>query len=113
MGNKKPKFRRQEKFRFKKLSDSWRRPRGKDSKMRKHKKGKSPMVSVGYRKPKSERGIHPSGYREFLVENPQEIEEVDPNTQAVRIASAVGGRKREKILERADERGIKVLNRGS
>lgn len=70
------------------------------------------MVSVGYRKPKSERGLHPSGFREVLVENPKEIAEIDSDTQAVRIASGVGGRKREKILEKADERRIKVLNRG-
>ncbi len=92
------------------VKDSWRKPKGGDSKMRKEKKGKPSIVKVGYRKPKSERGIHPSGYREVLVHNPQEAEEVNPETHAIRIGSTVGGRKREKILKVAEEQGIKVLN---
>ncbi|MFB6216362.1 MAG: eL32 family ribosomal protein, partial [Candidatus Aenigmatarchaeota archaeon] len=50
------------------------------------------------------------GYREFLVENSQDLEEVDSKSQAVRISSNVGKRKRIDILEKADEEGIKVLN---
>lgn len=107
---KKDKFKRQGSSRYKRVGDSWRKPKGGDSKMRKEKKGKPPMPKVGYRKPESERGIHPSGYREVLVHNPQEAEEVDPETQAIMVASTVGKRKREKILEVAEEHDIKVLN---
>ncbi len=106
----KKEFKRQGSSRHKRVGDSWRKPRGVDSKMRKEKSGKPPLVKIGYRKPKSERGIHPSGYHEVLVHNPQEAEEVDPETQAIRIASTVGERKREEILEVAVEQNIKVLN---
>lgn len=92
------------------VKDSWRKPKGGDSKMRKEKKDKPAIVKVGYRKPKSERDIHPSGYREELVHNLQEAKEVDPETHAIRIGSRVGGRKREEILKYAEEQGIKVLN---
>lgn len=108
MGKKK--FKRQGSPEQKRVKDSWRRPRGTDSKMRKEKKGKPSLVKMGYRKPKSERGIHPSGYREVLVNNPQEVEEVDPEEQAIRIASSVGERKKEEILKKAHEFDIKVLN---
>lgn len=110
MGEKK--FKRQRSSRYKRVEDSWRKPRGMDSKIRKEKKGKPPLVKVGYRKPESQRGVHPSGYREVLVKNSEEVKEVDPGTQAIRIGSRVGKRKRKKILETAKELGIKVLNPG-
>ncbi len=110
MGEKK--FKRQNSSSYKRVKNSWRKPKGMDSKMRKEKKGKPPLVKVGYRKPKSERNVHPSGYREVLVHNKDEMEDVDPESQAIRISSTVGGRKRKKILEEAEERNIKVLNPG-
>lgn len=103
-------FKRQGSSRHKRVGDSWRKPKGVDSKMRKEKSGKPPLVKIGYRKPESERGIHPSGYEEVLVHNPQEVEGIDPETEAIRIASSVGSRKREKILEAAEEHDIEVLN---
>lgn len=106
----KDKFERQNLSTHKRMKDSWRKPKGGDSKMRKGKKGHPKLVKVGRRKPESERGLHPSGFREVLVHNSQEVEGVDPEVEAIRIASAVGKRKRKKIVEKADEIGIKVLN---
>lgn len=108
MGKKK--FKRQGSSDYGRVNEGWRKPKGGDSKMRREKKGKPPLAKIGHRKPKPERGIHPSGFREVLVNNPQEVEKVDPETQAVRIASSVGERKREQILEKAYEWGIRVLN---
>ncbi len=107
-----PKFRRQEWFRFTKLGEKWRKPRGSDSKMRLGIRGKPAVVSVGYRSPRSVRGIHPSGLVEILVHGPRDLDGLDAGKQAIRIASGVGGRKREHILARAKELGIKVLNPG-
>ncbi len=105
-----PKFRRQEWFRFAKLGEKWRRPRGSDSKMRLGIRGKPAVVSVGYRSPRSVRGVHPSGLIEIMAHDPRDLEGLDANKQAVRIASSVGGRKREQILAKAKELGIRVLN---
>lgn len=107
-----PKFRRQEWFRFKKLGKKWRRPRGKDSKMRVGKSGKPPTVSVGYRSPKTARGVHPSGLAEILVSSPRDLEGIDARRQAVRIASGVGKKKRQQIIAKARELNLKVLNPG-
>ncbi|MEM1689350.1 MAG: 50S ribosomal protein L32e [Candidatus Hadarchaeales archaeon] len=106
------KFKRQSWWRFKRLDESWRRPRGKDSKMRLQIKGKPPLVSIGYRSPKSERDLHPCGLKEVLVHNLKELEKVDPSTQAIRISSTVGKRLKTQILKVAQERKIKVLNPG-
>ena len=108
--DKKPDFRRQESWRYKRVKESWRRPRGIDSKMRKKVKGWPQSVEVGYRGPKKTRGLHPSGYAEALVYNVDDVEKVSPKTQAIRIAGAVGTRKRVEISARAEERGIHILN---
>ncbi len=107
---KKPEFRRQESWRYVRLKPNWRRPRGKDSKMRLQVRGAPPLVKIGYGSPRKYRGLHPSGYREVLVYRPEDLEKVNPEYEAVRIAGSVGRRKRLKILEVAESRGIKVLN---
>jgi len=107
---RKPKFVRQESWRYKKVSESWRRPRGSSSKMRLRLRGWPKTVAVGYKTPRAIRGMHPSGMRETLVRRPKELEELDPKSRVVRIAHTVGERKRIAILEKADELGLKVLN---
>lgn len=108
--HKKPEFLRSESWRYAKLSESWRRPRGLDHKMRRKIKGWPPMVSTGYKGPKIARGLHPSGYREVLVHNPQEVSDVDSKTQVARIAHTVGKKKRALIIAAAREKKITVLN---
>ena len=108
-----PKFIRQESWRYIRIKDSWRRPRGKDSKMRLHKKGFPPLPKIGYRTPKLVRGLHPSGFEEVLIYNINDIKKlvINPSRQAIRIAASVGKRKRMAIIEYADSHNIKVLNR--
>jgi len=108
--SKKPDFRRQEGWRYKRLKESWRRPRGIDSKMRNKFKGWPRSVEIGYRGPREARGLHPSGYVEILVHNVDEVDKVDPKTQAIRIAHTVGAKKQVEISARASKRGIRILN---
>ncbi|MEE9490488.1 MAG: 50S ribosomal protein L32e [Thermoplasmata archaeon] len=108
---KRPAFRRQEWFRYKKLGKSWRKPRGLHSKTRKGLKYRPKMVSIGYRSPRKVRGLHPSGFGDALIHNVKELEVLDPKTQAARIGHSVGSRKRVEIEARADEIGIRILNR--
>jgi large subunit ribosomal protein L32e len=109
---KQPAFRRQEWFRYRRLSRTgWRKPKGNDSSMRKNRKYRPPMARVGFGKLASVRGLHPSGFREVMVHRPDDLDAIDPNTEAARVGARVGGRKRAFIHERADELGIRVLNR--
>ena len=108
-----PKFIRQESWRYDRLAENWRKPKGKDNKMRKQKSGMPALVKVGYRSPKAARGLHPSGYRDILIHNTQELVKLDSKRDAARIAHTVGKKKRIEIINKALELGIKVLNPGN
>ena len=105
-----PAFDRQNHHMKKRVSTSWRRPTGTLSKQRRGVKGKGATVEAGYRTAKPVRGRHPSGFEEVRVENTDDLAGVDGDTEAVRIGSSVGGRKRERIEEQAADDGIRVLN---
>ena len=107
-----PAFKRGEWFRYKKLGTSWRRPRGVTNKMRRNRRYRPPKVRIGFGKPASVRYLHPSGFEEVLVHNLKDLESMDPKVQAARIGATVGTRKRTFMIEEADKKGIRVLNRG-
>ncbi|MHA1686340.1 MAG: 50S ribosomal protein L32e [Candidatus Heimdallarchaeaceae archaeon] len=110
ISSRRPKFVRQESWRYKRLKPNWRRPKGIDNKMREKRKGYPALVSVGYRGPKEARGLHPSGYDVVHVYNVFDLELVDPETEAIIIGRTVGERKKRQILDAAEDRNIKVLN---
>ena len=87
--------------------DKWRLPHGIDlDKGRNH--GRQPRI--GYRSTKEIRFVHPSGYKEVLVCNMNDIAKIDAKTQAARIGATVGKRKRNEIVTEANKKGIWVLN---
>ena len=107
-----PSFRRTEWFRYKRLSRSgWRKPHGMDNKQRRNFKYRGSLVRIGHGKVNAASGLHPSGFQEIMVHNTADLDQIDAETQAARVGSTVGGRKRELIHSRADELGIRVLNR--
>nr|WP_309493558.1 50S ribosomal protein L32e [Candidatus Hecatella orcuttiae] len=108
-GNK-PVFRREESWRYKRIETGWRKPKGIDSKMRLKKKGRPTSPTAGFRVPKSIRGLHPSGLSEVLVHRVEGLKRLDAESQTVRIARGVGGRKRAEIIKEAEKLGLKVLN---
>lgn len=109
---KQPKFRRQEWYRYYRLARTgWRKPKGMQSKQRLNMKYRTPMVRVGYGKIAAVRGLHPSGFEDVLVNQPSDLDGLDPERQAIRIGASVGNRKRANIHDRADDLGLRVLNR--
>ena len=106
----KPAFKRDDYHMKKRTPESWRRPRGTLSKQRRGMKSRGPKVAPGFRSPKAARGLHPSGFEEVRVHNTDDLDDIDGDTQAVRIASKVGERKRERIEEICEDEEIRVLN---
>jgi large subunit ribosomal protein L32e len=112
VAEKRPKFIRQESWRYDRLAENWRKPKGKDNKMRKQKAGVPALVKVGYRGPRIARGLHPSGYTDNVVHNVAELARLDPKKDAARLGHTVGKRKRIEMIVKAAKLGIKVLNAG-
>lgn len=111
ISGRRPAFKRQEWFRYAKLGEKWRKPKGIHSKAKRCLKRRAPNVDIGFRGPASVRNLHPSGFEEVLVHNVDGLEGIDPKKQAVRIGGTVGTKKRMAIENRAEELGIRVLNR--
>ena len=113
IAGRRPTFLRQEWFRFARLGEKWRKPRGMHSKMRVHMRYRGKNARIGYRGPKDVRGLHPSGFVEVLVFNVNDLRDINPKTQAVRIGHGVGAKKRKDIVDTATKKDIRILNRGS
>jgi len=98
------------KIRLKNKINSWRRPRGIHNKMRKRKKGRPPLVEVGYGSPREVKGLLSNGKRPVIIHNVEELERIDKEKEIAVIASTVGKRKRLEIIKRAQELGIEIYN---
>lgn len=106
--SKKPEFTFHDSHKKKRLTTSWRKPRGLHNKLRQQIAAKGKLVRVGYGSPKAVKGFHPCGLPEVLVNNVAELQKAQGF--AVRIASGVGMKKRLEMQAKAAESGIKVLN---
>ncbi|MBI4210140.1 MAG: hypothetical protein HY544_01360 [Candidatus Diapherotrites archaeon] len=84
----------------------WRVPRGIDVK-RVISDGYMPRT--GYATPKEYRHVHPSGYREYIVRTLSDVS-ATPKDHAIRVAAGIGSRKKVTIVDKAIEKGIRVLN---
>ena len=89
---------------------AWRRPRGLQSKQRRHYGYRAKLVRIGYRSPARIRGLVPSGFRPIIVRTTGDLEGIDAKTQAAVIARTIGTRRRLVLEETARRLGIHVLN---
>ena len=106
-----PKAKRGESWRYKRLETTWRKPKGVDNHQRKQKsRGRPGLVKVGYGGPKISLGLHPSGYTDNLVHNINDLEKLNPKTDGVRLGHSVGTKKRKEIVTKAIEKKFKVFN---
>jgi large subunit ribosomal protein L32e len=112
IADKRPEFVRQESWRYDRLAPNWRKPKGKDNKMRRQVSGVPPLAKVGYKGPRKSRGLHPSGYNDILIFNIKDLTKIDPKMDAVRIAHGVGNKKRIEIVTEATKLKMKILNPG-
>ncbi|KAJ2161826.1 60S ribosomal protein L32 [Coemansia sp. RSA 552] len=98
--------------RFKRVSESWRRPVGIDSATRRRFKGTRPHPKIGYGSNKKTRFLLPNGFRKFTIHNQADLESLLMlnRTYAAEIAHGVGAKKRIALVERAKQLNVKVIN---
>lgn len=80
----------------------WRRPKGRDNKMREKRKGYPVVVSVGYKKKRSER----KNIR--VIRNPEELERTEKNE--IVIIGDIGKKKKIEIAKKAIKMKIPIQN---
>ncbi len=107
---RKPSFIRQDAHKKVRVKESWRSPKGWNSKMRKGFKGYRKSVTAGYKSPASVRGLTRDGFEMVWVSRKEDLVGLDPKKQALVITSGTGTRKKISILEAAIEKGFKVTN---
>jgi large subunit ribosomal protein L32e len=109
---RRPKFVRTASHRYWRIGRwiSWRRPRGQQSKQRRHYGYRPVVVSIGFGSPRATRGLTPSGFRPVLVRTAEALNALDPVRDAVLIARTVGTRRRLVLEETARQKGLHVLN---
>ena len=107
---KKPHFKRQDWHKKARLKPKWRKPKGMDSKLRRHMHGHGYLPTTGYRSPAAVRGTHKSGLVQVLVHTLSQLDQINGKTHGIIIASAVGNRSRLEIFTKAQSKAIRILN---
>ena len=78
----------------------WRRPTGRDNKMRERRRGYPARVSIGYKQSEKEKAI--------VIQNPKELEKI--NKKLIIIVGNVGKMKKIEIAKKAKELKIQLSN---
>jgi large subunit ribosomal protein L32e len=107
---KKPEFLRQNALIKKKVSRSYRKPRGCSSRMRTSLAGYPPKVSQGYQSPKLVKGLNNDGLKIVIIDSLNKLNKVDKVKDIVVISSKVGNKKALALYSEAKKLGLKVEN---
>ncbi|MBT4376346.1 50S ribosomal protein L32e [archaeon] len=86
---------------------SWRKPTGRDNKMREKRRGYAPSVSIGYRSDKEERGKIVE-QKPILIMNLKDLEKL--NKESIGIVGNVGKKKKIEIAKKAQTMKIRLKN---
>ena len=96
---KKPHFIRTDAGTVKRLQKKWKRPRGRDNKIRRRLKGR--LASPSYSSPKKVKGRHPNGLIEILISNLNDLDNLDSTEHTIRIRGTIGNKKKRTIIKKA------------
>lgn len=92
---------------LRKKKQKWRRPTGRDNKMRERRKGYPKLVSVGYRKADEERNKI-RNKEPILINNLKELEKV--KKEQIVLIGKMGRKKKKEIAEKIKEMKLEVGN---
>lgn len=109
-GNKK--FKRHHSDRYARVGESWRKPKGIDSAVRRRFRGTVRMPKIGYGSDKRTKYLAPSGLKSVVVSNVKDLETLILSNKyfAAEIAHNVSSKKRAEIVEKAKTLSVHVTN---
>ncbi|RLG12340.1 50S ribosomal protein L32e [Candidatus Pacearchaeota archaeon] len=85
----------------------WRKPKGRDNKMREKRRGYPTVVSIGYRTNKKQRGKI-ENLMPIKINNLKDLDKA--NEKNIVIIGRVGKKKKLEIIKKAKEKSIKIQN---
>ena len=85
----------------------WRRPTGRDNKMREKRRGYPAVVSIGYQKSKKIKGKI-QGKESVIVSNIKDLEKIKKNQ--IIILGRMGKKKKIEVSKKAKEKGLEIYN---
>mgnify|MGYP001575205765 CR=1 FL=1 len=94
--------------RNRKKEQKWRKPKGRDNKMREKRRGYPAVVSIGYRGERKERGKI-NGKSIAVIFNVEELMREHKEGKIIFLGK-VGGKRKIEIAHKAKEAGIKIQN---
>merc|ERR1712137_1018487 len=105
-------FKRHQSDRYVKVTESWRKPKGIDNRLRRKFRGMTRMPKIGYGSNSQTKHVLQNGFKKFRVFNTSDPELLlmHNRTYAAQIAHNVSSAKRRAIVDRAAQLNIKVLN---
>ena len=107
---KKPTFTRHDAHKKKRVGTGWRRPKGRQNKMRLHRKGYAKIRSTGYSSPVAVRGLSKQGLTQNVVANLKDFQSLDAKKDGVIISGTVGGKKKLVLIDFAEKNNFTILN---
>jgi len=84
-----------------KKNQKWRRPTGRDNKMREKRKGKPAVVSIGYKSNKKE-------IKDIVII--QTLKELDKVKEGPIVIGSIGKKKKIELVKMAKKKGIEISN---
>jgi len=110
--SRKPKFKRPQTNQFAKLknSDKWRKPKGMGNKVRRRRRGHIKMPSVGYGSPSLVRNLNKEGFKEVIINNLSDLQNITSKEEIAIIGSTVGAKKKLTILTEIKKKNMSVGN---
>ncbi|MFW5977507.1 MAG: eL32 family ribosomal protein, partial [Candidatus Nanoarchaeia archaeon] len=108
---KKPSFIRHDAHKKKRISStSWRRPKGRQNKMRLAMKGYARSRSTGFSSPQKVSGLSSEGLVQRLVVTKKDFENLDAKTDGIIFSKTVGAKKKLELIEYAQKNNFTILN---
>lgn len=107
---RKPTFLRQDAHKMKRLKNSWRKPKGSDSKMRWGVRGYRRCVTTGWGSPLAAKFLNRKGKKEVVVRSLKDLASLDTSASVAVIASNVGQKTRVELVKSCVKKGIAISN---
>lgn len=85
----------------------WRKPHGIDLRRRRH---YGDWVSIGFGNDRAVKTVHPSGFKEVMVNSVRDLDQINGATMCARFSGTVGLQKRKQLYLECQKRQIHVVN---